>query len=129
MEARGFRIGNYVHHNDANIITNFINDYLTVCEIDESNINTYYINIDFHKQIVRGKVGYKPIPLTDDWLLKFKFKAVDGRWESPNDGLFAVMYLEGDEYAHIWDTSRSAAMRRQGLNAPYLSFRTKINKV
>ena len=77
MKSNELRIGNFIHHNEKNNEKNFIDSYLTVCEIDENNVNTFYINLVGDKQIVRGKVGYKPIPLTEDWLVKLGFIKVE----------------------------------------------------
>jgi hypothetical protein len=77
MNAKELRIGNYVHHNTENSKTEFIGNELTVCELTEKTITTFYLNIDGSKQIVRGKAIYLPIPLTERWLQLFGFTKND----------------------------------------------------
>jgi len=62
------QIGNYIHHNLENADSEFLNNYLTVCELDDKHITTYYIDCTGEKQMVRGKNNYLPIPITQNWL-------------------------------------------------------------
>lgn len=46
----------------------------------------------------------EPIPLTEEWLLKFGFKIRDGEWWIDNE-IFGVTFDENHEPLHIWDGS------------------------
>lgn len=100
MKSSDLRIGNYVHHNINNSKKHFIGNELIVCEITENSITTFYNNIDGHKQIVRGKSNYEPIPLTEEWLLRMGFeKDIDDLVLELKHILF-ISYND-DEFVHV----------------------------
>ena len=77
MKSTELRIGNFIHHNIDNAKNGFVNDYLTVCEIYKNGISTEYKNEDESIQRVLGKKNYNPIPLTEEWIVKFGFERRD----------------------------------------------------
>ena len=79
MKASELRLGNFVHHNENNKA--HIDNYLTVCELTEKSITTFYRSFDGAIQVVRNKKDYQPIPLTEEWLLRLGFKKVSNRQE------------------------------------------------
>jgi hypothetical protein len=87
MEAKDLRIGNLVY------IGGQINEIELVDFVDI--YENYTIGI------------YKPIPLTEEWLLKFGFKSDDISWEySKRLGNFYIMYDIEINSIYINDGSR-----------------------
>lgn len=81
MKANELRIGNFVHHNSENEKDEFVGHQLTICELDEKTITTFYIDVSGGKQIVRNKKDYMPIPLTKKWFENFVgFQYSDGNY-------------------------------------------------
>ena len=78
MKASELRLGNFVHHNENNKA--YIDNYLTVCELAEKSITTFYRSFDGSIQVVRNKKDYQPIPLTEEWLLRFGFEKDGPGW-------------------------------------------------
>ena len=68
MKAQELRIGNWVYE---------IEDAIQVEVVDISNL---YYN-DFND----GTIIYTPIPLTEEWLVKFGFKPLSNDWQK--DGI------------------------------------------
>jgi len=64
MEAKELRIGNYVNYFDKTVIISKIE----LSHIGCSDKNSIMINC------YNQKDAFKPIPLTEEWLLKFGFK-------------------------------------------------------
>jgi hypothetical protein len=70
MEARELRIGNLLLDNDK-----------IICEVKEIRENYILTNsLDNFKTLVAQIGLYEPIPLTEEWLLRFGFKCVNG-WD------------------------------------------------
>ena len=64
MEAKELRIGNYVHYH----IVDNLDERKEWYEVNEVDIDDIYT-------VLMGKAdNLSPIPLTEDWLLKFGFK-------------------------------------------------------
>lgn len=74
MKASELRIGNYVHHNERNYLSSYLDSYLTVCELTEKSITTFYHSCHGGIQVVRNKKDYQPIPITEEWLLRLGFE-------------------------------------------------------
>lgn len=102
MTANELRIGNWVFWDDPS------NEQVQIFSIQISE------TIDGENSFVNGGLidDFKPIPLTEEWLLKFRFVPVndDGLYQNPNEELFQVqdLYLQGI-WGHIWDTSFTEA--------------------
>lgn len=64
MNSKELRIGNYIHHNPDN--APYLGTYLTVYELQENQINTFYYHVG-QRQNVRQKKDYAPIPLCIEW--------------------------------------------------------------
>jgi hypothetical protein len=46
------------------------------------------------------------IPLTEEWLIKLGFIAVDRKWRSPKEELFELQDVHSDNvFYHIWDAA------------------------
>ncbi len=67
MKANELRIGNYVNHNSETIQIQSI-----ISTISAVNMIFYEISGDRNSEI--GLENIQPIPLTEEWLLKFGFK-------------------------------------------------------
>lgn len=78
MEANELRIGNYVEHEDANEI---------VEGIHYNNENDYLLLIGNYLRPIKE---IKPVPLTEDWLLRFGFERqkerIYNKTQLPNGG-------------------------------------------
>lgn len=66
MEAKELRIGSWVLFGEAKM------------EIDANDFKDCDANGLMHQL-------YKPIPLTEEWLIKFGFEADGNTWDAPND--------------------------------------------
>lgn len=95
MKANELRIGNYVHHNERNHLTGHLDSYLTVCELTEKSITTFYRSCDGGIQVVRNKKDYHPIPLTEEWLVRFGMNKVGSRDEYVCFGFRVCKTTEG----------------------------------
>lgn len=106
MEARELRIGNLVKHEEFGTIEIYgLNHEIIQFNIDES---PYYDDIE--------KGFFEPIPITEEWLLKFGFDNKGehgyclnyGAWEVYiNNGFFIIVHETGDP-------------RRNGLEVKYI---------
>jgi hypothetical protein len=89
MKPTELRIGNYVCEETRD------NPYTVVeiYELSEASINDY---------VAPNKI-YEPIPLTEEWLLKFGFEKSLDYWVLPNSGFFFGVTLKNVIYPNFSD--------------------------
>ena len=103
MKANELRIGNYVHHNERNHLSSHLDSYLTVCELTEKSITTFYHSCHGGIQVVRNKKDYQPIPLTEEWLLRFGFLKTHKNAEWTIDAFRVCKTYDEDFVYPDWD--------------------------
>lgn len=101
MDAKELRLGNYVNNEQRTDVIDGIDPYRVQCHLlSDKNRETLY---EVPLKLI------KPIPLTEDWLLKFGFeKALNGWWSdnelwSYKNGKFylgAITYLSDVTFVH-----------------------------
>ena len=87
MKAQELRVGNLVKLNDqAETITDIVSDH-----------GKYFVDTDKHISIFLDNQSLRPIPLTEEWLVKFGFDKPAHSW------IGSVFHLsEWDEYPLNW---------------------------
>ena len=93
MEAKELRIGNYVYH------ANIVNDDVSIIEVTLDVIIYMVLGGSLNK--------YKPIPLTEEWLLKFGFKKGQIQLTTYTNGKLSITlktneYVNGRTYFNSW---------------------------
>ena len=84
MTARELRIGNYIDRNGL----------MEVRAISQSGVKIYdHVNNIFPPTFFDFDENIKPIPLTEEWLLKFGFKRVDMMFENAS-----MLYWRKDDF-------------------------------
>ena len=71
MEASELRIGNFIIGTYENEDNNLVHE--TVCEFKFYNCYDNYYWVE-SEDLIEEFTGFKPIPLTEEWLLKFGFE-------------------------------------------------------
>lgn len=107
MKAQELRIGNLVIREAAD----GIDDILPVCKIDDAGFIAVTMG-SYSNSCILSRV--KPVPLTEDWLLRAGFELMDndGFWEHSSEPLFGFQVIENTgvvTYAPIWDGSFTGA--------------------
>ena len=99
ISVREIRIGNYLYDR-AGIL----------CMVDRIQSS------GFSAPVLIGpitRLPNSPIPLTEDWLVKFGFFQVDddGLWGATDEPIFEVQdkYLADEGLAHVWDAAFTGA--------------------
>ena len=91
MEASEVRIGNLLNHNNGFVVGPFTVNSIHISDLERGN--------DYAKE-------YEPIPLTEEWLIKFGFgfKEYDslGWIESPSDMFYSLK--KRGEYYYPYET-------------------------
>lgn len=85
MEIKGLEIGNYVQVDNPEFHPELVNKYFKVTSITETENNEYSIGLEvLYPKVEKFQERYhqlnkfiKPIPLTEAWLLKFKFEETE----------------------------------------------------
>ena len=86
MKASELRIGNIIQYSEDSVIFKVIGIHKYGLDV-ENDIETTYIELD----------QFEPIPLTEEWLLKFGFVKINHQM-SLNDGSMTYHYeLNGDD--------------------------------
>jgi len=86
MKANELRIGNYIYeYNKPFKVTHF-----TIGSFARSS-----------SKYNGGRRDLKPIPLTEEWLLKFGFESSQDYYIKPNSGLMIGVTLDGQLYSHF----------------------------
>jgi len=100
INAREFRIGNIIGDEEG---STFIIEELEIDFIKAGALSIYPAGID-------DNYG---IPLTEEWLLKFGFIAIDddGGFEHPTEKCFQLYdrYLDKEGFSHVWDAAYTGA--------------------
>ena len=94
MKANEWRIGNYIY--------NYINGYRCLCKVNSIDINGIRV-WDFIKEVkddTNQSYTYEtfPIPLTEEWLLKFGFKKDGMYYENEHVQLSKMTAKNGYDY-------------------------------
>lgn len=100
MDVKELRIGNYVIYEKTTHIITALNKKMCSSEWIEGK--TYYDYTHSYNDI-------KPIPLTEDWLLKFGFEEI--KISNSDDGyLYSDYQLETENNVLIWFSLRKELM-------------------
>jgi len=81
MEAQELRIGNVLFWSTNNDIVVVDHVHIRMCSVDRNNFNKLY----------------KPIPLTEEWLVKFRFRCYDNKWDTDE----IIIMKNGDGYLYL----------------------------
>jgi hypothetical protein len=68
MNAKDFRIGNYLKYD------------LGICTVRGTTKDAIWLNDEGGPVLLDGFMNIGPIPLTEEWLLKFGFEATQNKW-------------------------------------------------
>jgi hypothetical protein len=121
MKAQELRIGNYVFIDSPDYWPELKNIPVIVCGIDDRKDNAFpdssgVIGIAYSYynslRVSQFDEFVKPIPLTEELLLKLGFEnngKEDASWIHPKEPLFEVTFFVEYEWQHIWDTSYTGA--------------------
>lgn len=108
MEAKELRIGNYLRDMVSKTT-------LEVIELTKDDIVTYVI--DRNKFPLKEGWGLEPIPLTEEWLLKFRF---DKRYHTDSNDCY---------YHQDSDITLFLKSDVRGINFPYVMINRETIKV
>jgi hypothetical protein len=93
LRSKELRIGNYVHFKELN---DRDSSYSVIHELSEQMID---LGNDYQVR----PIGIKPIPLTEEWLLKFGLHSKHNYFKSLGvhlEGGLCVCYFADNEYGH-----------------------------
>jgi len=100
IKANELRIGNYITAKGA---IDPLENYLTVCGLDERSITTKYFSHEGQCwQIVRNKDNYTGIPLIEEWLTRLGATRMDE--SNFRYSRFSLIWKEGYDYWYIIDS-------------------------
>lgn len=86
MEANELRIGNFTYHSELGIVE--------VIAVGKDYIHCLFNGETFYESIGR----FSPVPLVEEWLLKFGFKLENNTYWNEN---VSILGLENDRYIHF----------------------------
>ena len=79
MEAKELRIGNWIRHKY----------HILLVETIDANDEIYACNIKRNVHVYKDIEDFEPIPLTEEWLIKFGFRVMDS-WLLYYKGSFEI---------------------------------------
>lgn len=89
MEARDLRVGNLVSYENAEF---------NVCKV-QTVFLTHFRATNIDTGVCYGnslRINYKPIPLSEEWLLKFGFEKSSPYWIKASSGFYFGIFPDGN---------------------------------
>ena len=94
MEASELRIGNFIIGTYENEDDNLVHE--TVCEFKFYNCYDNYYWVE-SEDLIEEFTGFKPIPITEEWLLKLPNKLIYPEW---------IKYLHELQNWYYWNNEK-----------------------